>query len=150
MTLNRLIAGGTTLARGIFAAALVVLFCAGSLCAEESFPFDQELVLDAPPMRPGKRMPVLTVEPSGNARIDLWCKTITAQVEISDAAVKIEAGPLPDELPAMQSAGQCAPERLQADEELLSTLTQATGWRREGNAIVLEGSRALKFRTSDH
>ena len=149
MTFSRLIAGGTTLARGIPAAVLFVLLCAGNLYAE-SFPFDQELVLDAPPMRPGKRMPVLTVEPGGNARIDLWCKTVTARVEISDAAVKIEAGPLPDELPAMQSAGQCAPERLQADEELLSTLTQATGWRREGNAIVLEGSRALKFRPSDH
>jgi len=149
MILSRLIAGGTTLARGIPAGVLVVLLCAGNLCAE-SFPFDQELVLDAPPMRPGKRMPVLTVEPSGNARIDLWCKTVTAHVEISDAAVKIEAGPLPDELPAMQSAGQCAPERLQADEELLSTLTQATGWRREGNAIVLEGPKALKFRPSDH
>ena len=149
MAFSRLIAGGTTPARGIPAAVLFVLLCAGNLYAEP-FPFDQELVLDAPPMRPGKRMPVLTVEPGGNARIDLWCKTVTARVEISDAAVKIEAEPLPDELPAMQSAGQCAPERLQADEELLSTLMQATGWRREGDAIVLEGSRALKFRPSDH
>ena len=116
----------------------------------ETFPFDRELLLDAPPMRPGKRMPILAVEPNGNARIDLWCRTVPARVEISDAAIKIEAGPLPEEMPAMQSAGQCTPERIQADEEFLATLTQVTGWRRAGDGIVLEGPKPLKFRASDH
>ena len=95
-------------------------------------------------------MPVLTVEPSGNARIDLWCKTVTARLEISEAAIKVEAGPLPEELPEMQSAGQCSPERVQADEELLATFTQVTGWRREGDAIMLEGPKVLRLRPSDH
>lgn len=149
MTLNRLTAGGTNLVRRVASAAFVLFVCATSLCAEP-FPFDQELLLDAPPMRPGKRMPVLTVEPSGNARIDLWCKTVNARIEISDAAVKIEANPLPEELPAMQSAGQCSPDRVQADEDLLAAFTQVTGWRREGNAIVLEGPKVLKLRPSDH
>ena len=73
-----------------------------------------------------------------------------AQVEISEATIKIEAGPLPEDLPAMQSAGQCTPERMQADEEMLAALVQVTGWRREGEGVVLEGSKELKFRASDH
>ncbi len=73
-----------------------------------------------------------------------------ARVEISDDAIKIEAGPLSEDLPSMQSAGQCTPERVQADEEFLATLMQMTGWRWAGDAIVLEGPKTLKFRASDH
>jgi hypothetical protein len=71
-------------------------------------------------------------------------------VDVSDATIKIEAGPLPEEMPTMQSAGQCAPERVQADEEILAALTQMTGWRVVGDGIVLEGPKTLKFRASDH
>ena len=137
--------------RQIFAcAALAVILSSGLATAADQFPFDQELLLDTAPMRPAKRMPILTVEPNGNAKIDLWCRTVPARVEISDATIKIEAGPLPEDLPAMQSAGQCTPERMQADEEMLAALVQVTGWRREGEGVVLEGSRELKFRASDH
>lgn len=137
--------------RQIFAcAALAIILSSGLATAADQFPFDQELLLDTAPMRPAKRMPILTVEPNGNAKIDLWCRTVPARVEISDATIKIEAGPLPEDLPAMQSAGQCTPERMQADEEMLAALVQVTGWRREGEGVVLEGSRELKFRASDH
>jgi hypothetical protein len=114
--------------------------------AAEPFPFDRELMLDAAPMRPGKRMPILTVEPNGNARIDLWCRTVSARVEIGDASMKIEADPLPQELPAMQSAGQCTPERLKADEEMLASIVQVTEWRREDDSILLVGPATMKFR----
>lgn len=136
------------LMRGAVAALLLIL-CGPGLSGEP-FPFDQELLLDAAPMRPGKRMPILTVEPNGSARIDLWCRTVPARVEISEAEMKIEAGPLPEELPAMQSAGQCTPERIQADEEMLTTLTQVTSWRRDGEGVVLQGRQNLNFRVSDH
>jgi hypothetical protein len=135
--------------RGAVAAILILLPC-GAGVAAETFPFDRELLLDAAPMRPGKRMPILAVEPNGNARIDLWCRTVPARVEISDAAIKIEAGPLPEDMPSMQSAGQCTPERVEADEEFLATLTQMTAWRWAGDVIVLEGPKTLKFRASDH
>ena len=95
-------------------------------------------------------MPILLVEQNGNAKIDLWCKTVSARIEISDTAMKIEAGPLPEGLPEMLSAGQCTPERIQADQELLATLTQVTGWQRQNGGIVLLGPTALKFRPSDH
>lgn len=131
-------------------AAVLLLLTCGAGAPGELFPFDQEFLLDAEPMRPGKRMPILTIKPNGDARIDLWCRTVPARVEISDAAIKIDSGPLPEGLPEMMSAGQCTPERIQADDELLGALIQVTGWRRQGDGIVLEGPKTLKFRPSDH
>jgi hypothetical protein len=128
------------------AAGLLLLSICGAGIAAEPFPFDRELMLDAEPMRPGKRMPILTVAENGDARIELWCKTVPAHVEIADASMKIEPGPLPEELPAMQTAGQCSPERIKADEEMLTSLVQVTGWRREDEAIVLLGPTMMKFR----
>jgi hypothetical protein len=138
-----------TLGHGFFAALLLLLICVPTIAAEE-FPFDQDLLLDAAPMRPSKRMPMLNVEPGGSARIDLWCRTVPAHIEVADTAIKVEAGPLPDGMPEMMSAGQCTPERMQADEEMLATLSQVTGWRRQGEGIVLDGPQTLKFRLSDH
>jgi hypothetical protein len=135
--------------RGASVALWSFLIC-GTAAPADQFPFDQEFLLDAAPMRPGKRMPILTVEPNGNAKIDLWCKSVSARLEISDTAVKIETGPLPEGLPEMLSAGQCTPERIKADEELLADFTQVTGWRRLGEGILLEGPKTLKFRASDH
>ena len=134
---------------GAIGAVLLFVSC-GAVVAAEPFPFDQELLLDAAPMRPGKRMPLLSIEPNGNARIDLWCRTVPARVEISDGVIRIEPGPLPDGPPEMLSAGQCTPERMQADEELLAVLAQVNGWRHDDQGIVLEGPKALKFRRSDH
>jgi hypothetical protein len=134
--------------RGGAAVALLFLLLCGVAVAAEPFPFGQELLLDAAPMRPGKRMPILTVEANGEARIDLWCRTVPARVEIADVAIKIEAGPLPEALPAMQGAGQCTPDRIQADGDLLIALAQVTGWRREDDAIVLVGATPLRFRAA--
>ena len=140
---------GGTVARSAIAVVLLLLTC-GAGALSEPFPFDQRLLLDAAPMRPGKRMPILLVEPSGNAKIDLWCKSVPARIEISDMAIKIELGPLPEGLPEMLSVGQCTPERMQADQELLAMLAQVTGWQRENGGIVLVGPTELKFRPSDH
>ena len=137
------------LVRGVAAIGLSLLAC-GAAAPAEQFPFDQEFLLDAAPMRPGKRMPTLLVEPNGNAKIDLWCKAVSARVTISDMSMKIEPESLPEELPEMLSAGQCTPERVQADQELLATLTQVTGWQRQNGNIVLLGPTELKFRASDH
>ena len=133
------------LRHGVTTALLLVSIC-GPAVAAEPFPFGQELLLDAAPMRPGKRMPILTVEASGEARIDLWCRTVPARVEIADMAMKVQADPLPEELPAMQGAGQCTPERIKADEEMLASLVQVTEWRREGDTILLIGLATMKFR----
>ncbi len=148
MSFIRLTAGRQSLVRGALAAGL--LLACGLAASADQFPFDQELVLDAAPMRPAKRVPILTVAPNGDATVDLWCKTVRARVELTDDAIKIELGPLPDALPEMMSAGQCTPARMSADEDMLAALAQVTAWRKQGSALVLEGPTTLKFRASDH
>lgn len=156
MAFNSLIAGRQIFfcrARAIACGALgalLLLLASGPGASADPFPFDQELLLDAAPMRPAKRMPILTVAPNGEATIDLWCKTVTARVELSDAGIKIEPGPLPEALPEMMGEGQCTPARMQADEDMLAALAQVTSWQRQGNAVVLVGPTTLKFRASDH
>jgi hypothetical protein len=143
MSFIRLIAGRRFIAFTALAAAMI-----GPALAQPAgdFPFDKELLLETPPMRPGKRMPSLTVASNGNAIIDLWCKSVAARVELTETAVKLEAAPLPDELPQMQSAGQCTPERMTADVLLLEKLTQVTGWQRQGGFIVFGGAAPMRFR----
>ena len=131
-------------------AALVLLLTCGLAVAADQFPFDREMVLDAAPMRPAKRVPLLTVASNGEATIDLWCKTVTARVELTDDAITIEPGPLPEALPEMMGKDQCTAQRLRADEDLLAAITQVTAWRMEGSSLMLVGPKTLKFRASDH
>ena len=134
---------------GVLLALLAFLF-SGTAAPADQFPFDQELLLDAAPMRPGKRMPILVVEANGHANIDLWCKTASARVDISGSIIKIEPDTLPEGMPEMLSAGQCTPERIKADEKLLADLAQVTAWQLENGGIVLVGPTPLKFRPSGH
>jgi heat shock protein HslJ len=145
MSFTRLIAGRRNFACGLAVAVLLAL-APGLGWAADPFPFDQELILDAAPMRPAKRMPTLNVAPDGNASIGLWCKTVTARVELSDAGVRIEPGPLPEALPEMMGNGQCSAQRLLADQDMLDALAQVTAWRAQGGAVVLAGPKLLKFR----
>lgn len=127
---------------------LLALLAPGAFAAERPFPYGQELLLDAEPMRPGKRMPILTIESNGDAKIDLWCRTVPARIELSESGIRIEAGSLPQELPEMQSAGQCTPERIRADEQMLAVLAEVTGWRWENGAIMLLGPTTMTFRAA--
>jgi heat shock protein HslJ len=145
MSSSRRFAGRSIVLTGI-CGALLSLLASGIAMAADPFPFDRELLLDAAPMKPGKRLPMLTVAPDGSASIDLWCKTVSAHVELFDTGLKIEPGPLPEALPEMMANGQCTPARMQADQDLLDTLAQVTGWRNQGSALVLQGPKILKFR----
>ena len=138
------IARRSSFACGLMAAGLLLL-ASGLGRAADSFPYDQELLLEAAPMRPAKRVPILTVTPDGNATIDLWCKTVKARVELSDVTIKIEPDPLPEALPNMMSDGQCTPQRMQADQDLLAALAQVTAWRKQDGALVLTGLTTLQF-----
>lgn len=125
---------------------LATSVAAGIAAANTDFPFERELILQARPISPAKRLPMLTVEANGNATIDLWCKSVPGRVELQAEAIRITAAPLPAELPAMMARGQCTPERMAADETTLAMLTQATGWRRRGEAVELIGPQTLVFR----
>lgn len=123
-------------------AALTLAVVASALsdrpvAAAENFPFDEELLLDAKPLRGSKRVPMLEIRPDGAVLIDLWCNSVQGQLVVAADTVTVLTGPKTDR--------SCTPERERGDLEVLSALEQVTNWRREGDAVVLIGPRSLRF-----
>jgi META domain len=121
------------------------LFCAilfvavlPAAASQSAFPFGSELMLDAAPMHGSKRVPMIEIDDSGAASIDLWCVSMRAQATVGGDTISI--------VPAPAAAAPCTPERQSDDEKLLTALTQATNWRRSGDVIELRGSTTLRFR----
>ncbi len=119
---------------------VVALFLLGAVAAQaqSGFPYDRDLVLDARPLRGGKRVPVLAIESNGRAQIDLWCKRGAGQAAVSGDTITITPGVMNDE--------PCTPERAQADEDMLAALAQVTGWSQRGDVVTLAGAKPLRFR----
>jgi len=117
-----------------------VLLGFAAQAAEPSFPFDHELRLDATPQRGTKRIPSLQVAENGDVEIDLWCVSGKGQAAIADNTITI--------VPTSMSNNQCSPDQLQKDEALLADITQVTGWRRQGDLVVLNGPKTLRYRMS--
>ncbi|HET9617585.1 MAG TPA: hypothetical protein VFP74_10490 [Pseudolabrys sp.] len=136
--------------RTAYALTLLTTIIASSALAEEVFPYDQQLMLDVAPIGRVRRVPSITVGSDGTAQVNLWCRTVPARVALNGADVQIEPGPLPESLPQYMSDGQCAPERMAADLDLLSALGQVTGWQKAGGVVTLAGPTPLRFRPSDH
>jgi heat shock protein HslJ len=120
----------------VMAAASVATAPAQEIMQE--FPFDQELLLDAAPLRGSKRVPMLDIAANGAVMIDLWCNTVEGQIVVIETTVAILTG--------SKTNRSCTPERIRGDEEVLSSLMQVTRWRREGDAVVLIGPQTLRFR----
>jgi len=106
--------------------------------AGEAFPFDEELLLDAKPMRGSKRVPMLDIRADGEVLIELWCNSVQGQLVVADDTIPVLTGPKTDRA--------CSPERERGDQEVLSALEQATNWRREGDTLLLIGPQKLRFR----
>ncbi len=133
--------------RGI---AMVLLLLALPALGKEIFPYDRQLMLDVAPMGKVRRTPSITIDSDGAARLELWCRTASAQVTTDGNQIRIVPVPLPEGLPQYMSDGQCSPERMDADLNLLSALAQVTTWRKDGGGVTLEGSVALRFLADDH
>lgn len=120
-----------------FTAALA-LCAAHSALAQTEFPYDRDMLLDARPMRGGKRVPILSVESSGRMQIDLWCKRGLGDAVIAGDSITILVGAMREEA--------CTPERAQADEDMIAALSGATNWSVRGNTFTLTGATPLRFR----
>ena len=120
--------------------ALIAAGAAGAVAAERDFPYDGLLQLEAKPMKGSKRVPILQVESNGAAAFDLWCNRVAAQLVVVDDTITILLG--------ARSEKQCEPERMQADADLLAALQQVANWRRDGDVLVLQGERSLRFHLS--
>jgi heat shock protein HslJ len=125
------------LCAGLVLSAMASLLPDRPAKAADSFPFDEELLLDAKPMRGSKRVPMLDIRAGGAVLIDLWCNSVQGQLVVADDTITVLTGPKTDRT--------CTPERLRGDEEVLSALEQVTTWRREGDAVVLVGPQSLRF-----
>lgn len=124
-----------------------------SMASAQDFPRDRELLLDAAPMRPSKRIPSLIVAADGRAVFDLWCRSIAGRLEAAaDGSMTVTAETPASELaqaplPAMQGPGQCSDPRQQADEALLTALTQSSRWQAQGEGVAFTGGpQPLRFR----
>ena len=126
------------LRRVAFAVALLLT----SAAQAQDFPYNRDLVLDVRPMRGGKRVPVVSVEPNGQAQIDLWCKRGQGQAVIAGDTITLIVRDMAEEA--------CTPERAQADEQLIVALSQVTTWSFRGDVVTLNGGTTLRFRAASN
>ena len=119
-------------------AAAAVLLVSVAAHAEEGFPFGTEMTLEAVPQPGSKRIPNLEIGDNGEVVLELWCKGGKGQFSVAGNTVIFVAGPLEDR--------SCPPDKAQADDDLVAALTEATNWKRQGDAVSFTGTRTLKFR----
>lgn len=118
-----------------FAASIIGLAPAH---AASEFPFGLEMTLEARPQPGSKRIPTLEIGEKGEAMLDLWCKSGKGQFSVANDTVIFVPG-------AMQDRG-CTPERAQADDALVSALSNAATWKRQGDFVSFVGATTLRFR----
>lgn len=106
--------------------------------AASEFPFGAEMTLDAVPQPGSKKIPTLEIGESGEAVLDLWCKSGKGQFSVANDTVIFVSG-------AMEDRG-CTPTRSQADDALVATLTDAATWKRQGDFVSFVGAKTLRFR----
>jgi heat shock protein HslJ len=121
---------------------LVLAGASAGIGADRGFPDDGTLLLEAKAMKGSKRVPILQIESKSAATIDLWCNTVPAQLVVAGDTITLILG--------APTQRQCDPDRMQADQDLLEALQQVTGWRRQGDLLVLQGERSLRFHLSSN
>lgn len=129
---------GVTMLRHAAAIAVLATACCGPAAAAEEFPFGFEMTLDAARQPGSKRLPTLDIGDAGETRVELWCKGGAGQFSIAGNTVIFVLG-------AME-ARACSPAQIQADDELAAALSEATTWKRQGDAVSFAGTKPLRFR----
>jgi heat shock protein HslJ len=123
----------------VFSAALLAATAAaGAARAEEEFPFGLEITLDAARMPGSKRVPSLDIGDNGEVVLELWCKGGKGQFSVAGNTIIFVPG-------AMESR-TCAPDRAQADDDLIAALGDVATWKRQGDVVTLTGAKTLRFR----
>lgn len=123
---------------GIMVLGGLLCGAAGMASAQDDFPFDSELILDAGPMPGSKRVPNMDIASNGTIALEMWCGRVEGQIVVAGDTVTVMTGP--------QAARQCPPEQARADADLIATLNDATNWRRDGDDVLFVGPRTLRFR----
>jgi len=106
--------------------------------ADDEFPFGLEMTLDVARQPGSKRIPNIEIGDSGETILELWCKGGKGQFSVAGNTVIFVAGPLEDRA--------CPPARAQADDDLVTALSEAATWKREGDFVSFIGTKTLRFR----
>jgi hypothetical protein len=123
-------------------AAAAVVFAAAAPVAAQSFPYDQEMLLEVKPLPGSRRVPMIEVHPDGKASVDMWCHSAVAQITITGNDVKIEFVSAKPE--------NCTPERIELDQALAKAMLEITQWRRKNDIVEFVGPTSFRFRISTH
>ncbi len=118
--------------------ALIMALQAAPAHADDEFPFGLEMTLDATRQPGSKRLPTLDIGDNGEVVLELWCKGGKGQFSVAGNTVIFVAGPLQDRA--------CPQARAQADDDLVSALTEAASWKRQGDFVSFMGTKLLRFR----
>jgi META domain-containing protein len=120
---------------GIAVAAVVI---GAPQARAEDFPFGLDMLLDSRPLPGSKRLPLLEIGDSGEARIELWCKGGRGQFSVAGETVVFVPGVIEDR--------GCPSDKAQLDDALIAALGEATSWKRQGDVISFIGAKTLRFR----
>ena len=122
------------------AAAAIVLVAAPANA--QSFPFDQEMLLEVRPLPGSRRVPMMEVHPNGKASVDMWCHSAVAQITITGNNVKFDFVSAKPE--------NCTPERIERDQAMAKAMLEITQWRRNNDIVEFVGPTTFRFRLSTH
>jgi hypothetical protein len=125
----------------VFGAAAIV-FVASAPAGAQSFPYDQEMLLEVKPLPGSRRVPMIEVHPGGKASIDMWCHSAVAQITITGNDAKIEFVSAKPE--------NCTPERIELDQAMAKAMLEITQWRRKNDIVEFVGPTTFRFRISTH
>lgn len=108
----------------------------------QSFPYDQEMLLEAKPLPGSRRVPMMEIHPNGQASVDLWCHSAVAEIAVSGNEIKFNFVSAKPE--------NCTPERIELDQQMAKALVEVTNWRRTNDIVEFIGPTTFRFRISTH
>jgi hypothetical protein len=123
-------------------AAAAIMLVAAAPAGAQSFPYDQEMLLETKPLPGSRRVPMIEVHPGGKASVDMWCHSAVAQFTITGSDVKIEFVSAKPE--------NCTPERIELDQAMAKAMLEITQWRRRNDIVEFVGPTTFRFRISTH
>jgi META domain len=122
--------------------ATVLLIAAIPNCSlaqvDDGFPFGYEMTLDVGRQPGSKRIPNIEIGDAGEVVLELWCKGGKGQFSVAGNTVIFVAGVMENR--------SCAPDRAQADDDLIAALTDVATWKRQGDFVSFVGPKTLRFR----
>jgi hypothetical protein len=106
--------------------------------ADDGFPFGTEMTLDVGRQPGSKRIPNIEIGDAGEVVLELWCKGGKGQFSVAGNTVIFVAGEIENR--------SCAPDKAQADDDLIAALADAATWKRQGDFVSFVGAKTLRFR----